>query len=119
MKPVRADADRNPTWAPSLDASRTHGFSNPFLPIAQLLLFLCAMCVSSTARSRMASGLGIPASIESKSLARFCCEFLNPKRLAKLANSKSVVPNEAQMRHGPQPRRAPRAIKAGETQRPA
>jgi hypothetical protein len=44
------------------------------------------------------SGLGSQTYLESKSLARFCCEFLNLQHLAKSAFTKSVVPIEAQMR---------------------
>jgi hypothetical protein len=47
------------------------------------------------------SSLGIQAYIESKSLARFCCEFLNLQRLAKSPFSKSLRPNEAQSRQMP------------------
>jgi hypothetical protein len=49
----------------------------------------------------LTSSLGIHAFIESKSLARFCCELLNLQRLAKSASCKSVSPNEAQTRHVP------------------
>jgi hypothetical protein len=47
------------------------------------------------------SSLGIHPYIESKSLARFCCDFLNLQRLAESAFSKSVYPNESQMRQVP------------------
>ena len=45
------------------------------------------------------SSLGIQASVESKSLARFCCDFLNLQCLAESAFSKFSAANEAQMRH--------------------
>ena len=46
------------------------------------------------------SSLGSHAYFESKSLARFCCEFLNLQRLAESAFSKAVIPNEARTRQG-------------------
>ena len=46
------------------------------------------------------SSLGNHAFIESKSLACFCCEFLNLQRLAESVFFKSVGPIEAQMRQG-------------------
>src|ERR1039458_4410993 len=49
------------------------------------------------------SSLGILAFIESKSLARFCCEFLNLQHLAESAFCNSVDPNEAQTRQVPSP----------------
>ena len=45
------------------------------------------------------SSLGIQTYVGSKSLARFCCDFLNLQHLAESAFSKSVDPNEAQTRH--------------------
>ena len=45
------------------------------------------------------SSLGIQTYVGSKSLARFCCEFLNLQHLAESAFSKSDHPNEAQTRH--------------------
>ena len=45
------------------------------------------------------SSLGIQPLIESKSLARFCHDFLNLQRLAKSVFCKSIDPNEAQTRH--------------------
>jgi len=45
------------------------------------------------------SSLGIQTYVGSKSLARFCCEFLNLQRLAESAFSKLDRANEAQMRH--------------------
>jgi hypothetical protein len=39
-----------------------------------------------------------PTYVGSKSLARFCCEFLNLQHLAESAFSKSAQPNEAQSR---------------------
>src|ERR1017187_3358365 len=45
------------------------------------------------------SSLGIQTYFESKSLARFCCEFLNLQRLAESAFSRLGRPNEAQTRH--------------------
>jgi hypothetical protein len=57
------------------------------------------------------SSLGSHAYIESKSLARFCCELLNLQRLAESAFSITVPPNEAQTRHvlhlGRRPLRGP------------
>src|SRR5689334_7951179 len=50
------------------------------------------------------SSLGIYPSIESKPLARFCCEILNLQRLAESVSSSSVESNEAQMRHLFRPR---------------
>src|SRR5450432_163213 len=47
----------------------------------------------------MTSSLGIQTYFESKSLARFCCEFLNLQRLAESAFSRLAGPNEAQTRH--------------------
>jgi hypothetical protein len=44
------------------------------------------------------SSLGIQTYVGSKSLARFCCEFLNLQRLAESAFPKVVAPNEAQSR---------------------
>jgi hypothetical protein len=44
------------------------------------------------------SSLGIHTFFESKSLARFCCEFLNLQHLAESALSDLVRPIEAQMR---------------------
>ena len=44
------------------------------------------------------SSLGIQPFIESKSLARFCCEFLNLQYLAESAFFKSVISIEAQTR---------------------
>ena len=44
------------------------------------------------------SSLGSYPNIESKSLARFCCELLNLQHLAKSAFSDSVRLNEAQTR---------------------
>src|SRR5262245_20642155 len=44
------------------------------------------------------SSLGIQASVESTSLARFCREFLNLQHVAESAFAKSVWPNEAQTR---------------------
>jgi hypothetical protein len=41
------------------------------------------------------SSLGIYPSIESKSLARFCCDFLNLQRLAESAFCHFVHANEA------------------------
>ena len=41
----------------------------------------------------MTSSLGIQTFIESKSLARFCCEFLNLQHLAESAFSKSAASN--------------------------
>jgi hypothetical protein len=41
------------------------------------------------------SSLGSHASIESKSLARFCCDFLNLQRLAESAFRHFVHANEA------------------------
>jgi hypothetical protein len=52
---------------------------------------------------RATSSLGIQTYFESKSLARFCCEFLNLQRLAESAFSKSNHPNEAQTRQVPKP----------------
>jgi len=46
------------------------------------------------------SSLGIHPFIGSKSLARFCCEFLNLQPLAESAFFKSISPNEAQTRQG-------------------
>src|SRR4051812_42732157 len=48
------------------------------------------------------SSLGIHRFIESKSLARFCCEFLNLQRVTESAFFKSVPPNEARMRQVPE-----------------
>src|SRR5450755_2266122 len=45
------------------------------------------------------SSLGIQTYIGSKSLARFCCEFLNLQRLAESAFSRFDWLNEAQTRH--------------------
>jgi hypothetical protein len=45
------------------------------------------------------SSLGIQTYFESKSLARFCCEFLNLQHLAESAFSRLDHPNEAQTRH--------------------
>src|SRR5664279_707377 len=45
------------------------------------------------------SSLGIQTYVGSKSLARFCCEFLNLQRLAASAFSRLGRPNEAQTRH--------------------
>ena len=45
------------------------------------------------------SSLGIQTYFESKSLARFCCEFLNLQRLAESAFSEFDRLNEAQTRH--------------------
>jgi hypothetical protein len=45
------------------------------------------------------SSLGIHPYIESKSLARFCCDFLNLQRLAESAFSKIDRPIEALTRH--------------------
>ncbi len=45
------------------------------------------------------SSLGIQTYFESKSLARFCCEFLNLQRLAESAFFGLGRPNEAQTRH--------------------
>jgi len=45
------------------------------------------------------SSLGIQTYFESKSLARFCCDFLNLQRLAESAFSKLDRPIEAQTRH--------------------
>src|ERR1035437_6159009 len=47
------------------------------------------------------SSLGIQTYIGSKSLARFCCEFLNLQRLAESAFSRIDRLNEAQTRHVP------------------
>ena len=44
------------------------------------------------------SSLGKHAFIESKSLARFCCEFLNLQRLAESAFAGLLAANEAQTR---------------------
>src|SRR5450432_1188499 len=44
------------------------------------------------------SSLGIQTYVKSKSLARFCRDFLNLQHLAESAFSESVTPNEAQMR---------------------
>src|SRR5271169_6800685 len=44
------------------------------------------------------SSLGIQTYVGSKSLARFCCEFLNLQRLAESAFSKLDRANEAQTR---------------------
>jgi len=44
------------------------------------------------------SSLGKNAFIESKSLMRFCSDFLNLQRLSKSAFSRSVTANEAQTR---------------------
>jgi hypothetical protein len=44
------------------------------------------------------SSLGIQTYIKSKSLARFCRDFLNLQHLAESAFSQPVIPNEAQMR---------------------
>ena len=44
------------------------------------------------------SSLGIQTYVGSKSLARFCCEFLSLQHLAESAFSKSVDLNEAEMR---------------------
>src|SRR5450755_2200545 len=44
------------------------------------------------------SSLGSQTYIESKSLARFCCELLNLQHLAESAVFESVPPNEAQTR---------------------
>jgi hypothetical protein len=44
------------------------------------------------------SSLGIQASFESKTLARFCCEILNLQHLAESVFSDLVRPIEAQMR---------------------
>ena len=48
---------------------------------------------------RATSSLGIQTYFESKSLARFCCDFLNLQHLAESAFSKSIHLNEAQIRH--------------------
>src|ERR1700674_2126479 len=48
---------------------------------------------------RATSSLGIQTYFESKSLARFCCDFLNLQRLAESAFSRFDHPNEAQTRH--------------------
>ena len=55
--------------------------------------------------------LGSQTYVGSRTLARFCCEFLNLQRLAKSAFSKFEHPNEAQMRHAlpPHPVRGSRA----------
>jgi hypothetical protein len=45
------------------------------------------------------SSLGIQTFFESKSLARFCCEFLNLQPLVESAFSRLDLSNEAQMRH--------------------
>src|ERR1017187_1077846 len=45
------------------------------------------------------SSLGIQTYVGSKSLARFCCEFLNLQRLAESAFSGFDRLNEAQTRH--------------------
>src|ERR1035438_10395737 len=47
------------------------------------------------------SSLGIQTYVGSKSLARFCCEFLNLQRLAESAFSRIDRLNEAQTRHVP------------------
>ena len=47
------------------------------------------------------SSLGIQTYVGSKSLARFCCEFLNLQRLAESAFSGFDRLNEAQTRHVP------------------
>src|SRR5450432_2983020 len=44
------------------------------------------------------SSLGIQTYVKSKSLARFCRDFLNLQHLAESVFSESVTPNEAQMR---------------------
>jgi hypothetical protein len=44
------------------------------------------------------SSLGIQTYFKSKSLARFCRDFLNLQHLAESAFSEPVIPNEAQMR---------------------
>jgi hypothetical protein len=46
------------------------------------------------------SSLGINPLVESKTLTRFCCELLNPQRLAESAVCISIVLFEAQMRQG-------------------
>src|SRR5215467_16366381 len=52
------------------------------------------------------SSLGIQSYVGSKSLARFCCEFLNLQPLAESAFSNFNLPIEAQMRHLPHTRSA-------------
>src|ERR1017187_10094246 len=55
--------------------------------------------------------LVIQTYVGSRTLARFCCEFLNLQRLAESAFSKFEHANEAQMRHAlpPHPVRGSRA----------
>jgi hypothetical protein len=56
------------------------------------------MCSLSISMQVSTSGLGIQEFVGSKSLARFCYEFLNLLHNAELAFSKPVVPNEEQTR---------------------
>ena len=49
------------------------------------------------------SSLGIQTYVGSKSLARFCCDFLNLQHLAESAFSKLASSNEARTRHVPPP----------------
>jgi hypothetical protein len=55
------------------------------------------------------SSLGIHPLIESKSLARFCCDFLNLQRFAESAVSEFVILNEARMRQQFSPASGPHA----------
>ena len=61
----------------------------------------CALVVRLLRRhsNLQTSSLGSCQFIESTSLARFCCEFLNLQHFAKSAFSALVPPNEAQTRH--------------------
>jgi len=50
----------------------------------------CSRCIGQAT-----CGLGSPTYVGSKSVARFCCEFLNLQHLAESAFSKLHQPNEA------------------------
>jgi hypothetical protein len=54
--------------------------------------------IAAPARIALILSLGIQTYVGSKSLARFCCEFLNLQRLAESVFSKLDRPNEAQTR---------------------
>jgi hypothetical protein len=97
MKEVETNPDRSPAWPASLDASRTQSVTNSLLPAVR---FVCLPCTpqSLCLLRPMTSSPRIQASIESKSLARFCGEFLNLLHLAKSTFSKSVVQIETRMR---------------------
>ena len=55
-----------------------------------------AAAIDGTEVEPTTSSLGIKTCVESKSLARFCCELLNLQRLAESAFSRFVIPIETQ-----------------------